>query len=274
MTHSYSPRIFLYAALPCEAKPLVQHFGLKKATAVQPFAVYFNKEICLTVTGPGKSAMAAGVAYSQALFAVIENPVLVNVGIAGHKYHVLGSLFLMDKISDFDSCKSYYPSLTFTPPCSTACIQTVARPQPAYDRQSLCDMEASAFYETAVRFSSAELIHCLKVVSDNELSPVDNIQPKQVTLSIAAHTATLEALLAELSQLSGLITVPESKLFGQLTQRYHFTASEQEQLKNRLSRWAALTHDQVLELDAPPLHKAKDVLFWLDQQMGKINFLL
>lgn len=69
-------RIFIYAALPCEAKPLVQHFKLKKAFTVQPFAVYGNDEICLTVTGAGKSAMAAGVAYTQALFAAVENPVL------------------------------------------------------------------------------------------------------------------------------------------------------------------------------------------------------
>ncbi len=57
-------------------------------------------------------------------------------------------------------------------------------------------MEASAFYETAVRFSSSELILCLKVISDNQLSPVENIQPKQVAALIAAHLATVESLLA------------------------------------------------------------------------------
>ena len=269
-----SPGIFIYIALPCEAKPLVKHFCLKKATTVQPFAVYFNKDICLTVTGPGKSAMAAGVAYSQALFAKIEYPVLFNIGIAGHQYHAVGSLFLIDKINDFDSRKSYYPSLVFTPPCPTASIQTVSRPQLTYDQQYLCDMEASAFYETAVRFSSGELIHSLKVISDNELSPVENIQPQQVSLLIAAHTTTIKTLLGELSYLSRLITVPESQLFRQLTERYYFTASEQEQLKNKLSRWMALTQQPIFEPNENQLHKGKDVLFWLDQQMSKIEFFL
>jgi adenosylhomocysteine nucleosidase len=186
----------------------------------------------------------------------------------------LGSLFLIDKITDAYSRKNHYPSFAFTPNCPTACLQTVSKPQQDYDRQFLYDMEASAFYEIAARFSSVELIHCLKVISDNELSPAENIQPKQVALLILAHITTIETLFAELSHLSTLITLPEPSLFKQLTQHYHFTASEQEQLKNRLSRWAALTHGQVPELKKDQLDKGKDVLFWLDQQMSKIDFLL
>jgi adenosylhomocysteine nucleosidase len=272
MVQQNPPRIFIYAALPCEAKPLVEHFSLKKATTIQPFAVYFNRDICLTVTGLGKSAMAAGVAYTQALFAASGHPVLLNIGIAGHKHHALGDLFLIDKITDFDSQKSYYPPLVFTPPCPAACIQTVSRPQLTYDEQHLCDMEASAFYETAVRFSSGELIHCLKVISDNELSPAENIQAKQVSQLIAAHVATIETLLAELSRLAKLITVPEPRLFAQLVQRYHFTYSEQGQLKNQLSRWEILSASKDPEFDEAKLHKGKDVLFWLDQQIDKIEF--
>ena len=268
------PRIFIYVALPCEAKPLVEHFNLKKDTTVQPFAVYFNQELCLTVTGLGKSAMAAGVTYTQALFATLEHPVLINIGIAGHKYHALGSLFLIDKITDVASKKSYYPPLIFTSPCHTANIQTVSRPQLVYDREHLCDMEASAFYETAVRFSTGELIHCLKVISDNESSPAENIQPKQVITLIAAHLATIENLLTELSRLAKLITMPKSRLFERLIQHYHFTITEQGQLKNRLSRWAALSHNQALEFEDTEPRKGKDVLCWLDQQINKIEFYL
>ena len=135
-------------------------------------------------------------------------------------------------------------------------------------------MEASAFYETAVRFSTGELIHCLKVISDNESSPAENIQPKQVASLIAAHVAAIETLLAELSRLAELITAPEPAQFAELTQRYHFTASEQGQLKNRLSRWSALTQQQIPEFDETRLRKGKDVLCWLDQQLSKIEFSL
>jgi nucleoside phosphorylase len=274
MMHQYAQRIFIYTALPCEAKPLVKHFGLTKDVKVQPFAVYFNHDICLTVTGLGKSAMAAGVAYTQALFASVEHPLMLNIGIAGHKDHPLGGLFLMDKIIDVDSQKSYYPSLIFTPPCPTGSIQTLSKPQLNYDQLHLCDMEASAFYETAVRFSSSELILCLKVISDNQLSPVENIQPKQVAALIAAHLSTVESLLSHTAALARLITTPESRLFEQLIQQYHFSVNERMQLKNQLSRWNAVTNQQSLEFDETRLLNGKEVLRWLDQRIINTNFYL
>ena len=274
MMHAYAHKIFIYTALPCEAKPLVEHFDLKKDVSAQPFAVYVNHEICLTVTGLGKSAMAAGVAYTQALFAKVEHPVILNIGIAGHKDHLLGDLFLIDKIIDIDSQKNYYPSLIFTPPCPTGSIQTSSRPQLNYESAHLCDMEASAFYETAVRFSSSEFILCLKVISDNQLSTVENIQPKQVSALIAAHLATVESLMSRTATQAELITSPEPRLFEQLIQRYRFTVNERMQLKNQLSRWNVVTNHQFLDLDETGLRSARDVLRWLDQRINSINFYL
>ena len=267
-------KIFIYTALPCEAKPLVEHFSLKKELGIQPFAVYLSHDICLTVTGVGKSAMAAGVAYTQALFAAVEQPVMLNIGIAGHKDHPLGDLFLIDKIIDADSQKSYYPALVFTPPCCTGSLQTASKPQLDYDRTHLCDMEASAFYETAVRFSAGELILCLKVISDNQQSSVAAIQPKQVAALIAAHLATVESLLAHVAALAELITAPEPRLFEQLLQRYHFSVNERMQLKNQLSRWDVVTDRQSLEFDETGLHSGKDVLRQLERRINNTDFYL
>ena len=210
----------------------------------------------------------------QALFASVEHPVMLNIGIAGHKDHPLGDLFLIDKIIDVDSQKRYYPSLIFTPPCPTGSIQTLSKPQTNYDKAHLCDMEASAFYETAVRFSSSELILCLKVISDNQLSPVENVQPKQVTALIATHIATVELLIARAVAQSELITTPESSLFEHLIQRYHFTVNERLQLKNQLSRWNVITNHQPLEFDETPMHSGKDVLRWLEQRINNTDFYL
>jgi len=274
MMRQYTHKIFIYTALPCEAKPLVAYFSLKKDVTVQPFAVYLNHDICLTVTGLGKSAMAAGVAYTQALFASVEHPVMLNIGIAGHRDHPLGGLFFINKIIDIDSQRSYYPSLTFTPPCPTGSIQTVSKPRPNYDQSHLCDMEVSAFYETAVRFTSSEMILCLKVISDNQLSPVGNIQPKQVALLIAAHLALIESLLALTVAKAESITAVEPKLFDELIQRYHFTVNERMQLKNQLSRWNIVTDHQSLAFDEAPLHSSKDVLHWLDLKINNTDFYL
>lgn len=274
MMHPNTHKIFIYTALPCEAKPLVAHFGLKKDVSVRPFAVYLNHDICLTVTGLGKSAMAASVAYTQALFASVEHPVMLNIGIAGHKEHPLGDLFLIDKIIDVDSEKSWYPSLVFTPTCPTGSIQTLSKPQFNYDQSHLCDMEASAFYETAVRFTSSELVVCLKVISDNQLSPVENIQPEQVAALIAAHLAMVESLLAHAAAQAQMITTPESRQFEQLIERFHFTVNERMQLKNQLSRWNVVTNHQSLEIDETSFHSGKDVLRWINLRINNTDFYL
>lgn len=267
-------KVFIYVALPCEAKPLVDYFTLKKEVSIQPFAVYSNADVCLTVTGVGKSAMAAGVAYTQALFAAVQQPVLLNIGVAGHRDNAIGDLYLVDKIIDVDSQRNYYPPLLGKALCPSSAIQTSSVPQLNYDHADLCDMEAAAFYETAIRFTCSELSQCLKVISDNQQAPAINLQAKQVSQLIATHLATIAAFINQTVALTDLITTPETPLFEQLLQRYHFTASATMQLKAQLIRWVVLTDNQPLEFDETQLHNGKDVLRNLEQQISKVAIFL
>ena len=225
------PKIFIYTALPCEAKPLIARYKLTRDSAIRAFSVFRNGDIVLTVTGIGKTAMAAGVAYSQALFSQHPNSVFINIGIAGHKRYTVGSLFLIDKIADNDTGRNYYPPLVFTPPCPTANLVTFAKLQQSYPESALCDMEASGFYETATRFSTGELVQCLKIVSDNETSSSENIQPDQVSSMIAEYVPRMAETLDSLSNLAHLIGRPELDEFKQLTEHYRFSENEKIQLK-------------------------------------------
>jgi adenosylhomocysteine nucleosidase len=274
MKANSSPKIFIYIALPCEAKPIIDFYRLKKNTAIKSFAVYGNNEICLTTTGIGKIAMAAGVAYTQALFSSASNPIMLNVGVAGHKDHPIGSVFLIDKITDGDSERRYYPPLVFTPPCPTNSLQTAAKPQLIYPPSQLCDMEASAFYETGTRFTSGELIQCLKIVSDNESCPAHNIQPKQVSELISAELSTIAAILTELTQLAELLSSPEFSQFDQLLSKYHFTVNEQIQLKKLLSRWGLVKSKNRIEIVSNIAKNAKEFLGLLNQQLNEAEFYL
>jgi adenosylhomocysteine nucleosidase len=250
MKTQHFPKIFLYLALPCEAKPIVDHFRLKKDIHIHAFAVYSNGNIILTVTGIGKSAMAAGIAYSQALYSSSGYSILLNVGIAGHKTYSIGSVFLIDKITDADAERRYYPPMVFTPPCPTHSLVTLSKPQVTYPNENLCDMEASAFYETSTRFTTSELIQCLKIVSDNELSPAQNIQPKMASELIRAQLSTLERILSELTALAEIVTEPELPEFDSVLKQYRFTVSEQIQLKKLLSRWRLIKGQDSIDITA------------------------
>jgi adenosylhomocysteine nucleosidase len=267
-------KIFFFFALPCEAKPLIDSYKLKKDTTIQTFSIFRNNDIVLTVTGIGKSAMAAGVAYTQALYSENPNPVLINIGIAGHKHHHIGSLFLADKITDDDTGRHYYPPLVFTPPCPAANLISFSKPQQTYPESALCDMEASAFYETATRFSTGELIQCLKVVSDNASFPAQNIQPKQVSALISEQLPTISVIVNELATLAEIIKPQESTEFNQLLSQYRFSANEQIQLKKLLSRWRLLKGQQKAESAIGSARNGKEFLQLLDSSLNEAEFYL
>lgn len=269
-----SSRVFFFTALPCEAKPLIAHFSLKKEMAFQEFSLYRNAEYCLTVTGLGKTAMAAGTAYTLALMGKAQNPVLINIGVAGHKKYPLGEFFIAEKIIDGDSGRNYYPQLVYEIPCRTESICTVSKPHNQYEQEHLYDMEASAFYETAARFTTGELIQSLKVISDNASSPSDTIRAKQVSRWIDESLETLEKLITEMTGLQRQIETVEPVFYRQAVKKWHFTVSEQVKLKNALLRWDVLMDGKQPEMKESAMHKGKDVLRWLERKMDQVDFKL
>lgn len=263
---------YFFVALPCEAKPLIAHFKLKKELSISAFSIYRNAQISLTVTGIGKSAMAAGVAYSLALFPGSSLPVLLNIGIAGHSRHPLGSIFSADKIVDQDSGRSYYPQLVARPPCPTQTIITVAKPQLDYPSASLYEMEASAFYEAAIRFSSSELIQCIKIISDNKSNPTEHIKAAQVSDWIQGALPIIEKYTQQLSQLAQLNKSVEKNHFNEITAQWRFSSNEQLQLKSLLNKRAILIQHKTLDLTDLPSGSGKLVLNYLRKEIDEQAF--
>jgi len=269
-----SAPVFLFTALPCEAKPLTAQLRLNKLTEHHAFSV-FNRGTCyLTVTGPGKIAMAAGIAYTMALFNASRYPVMINIGIAGNKTALLGDAFIAEKISDADSGKNFYPPLLYTAPCPTRTVITVSRPCVNYQPDYVYDMEAAAFYETASRFSSGELIQCFKIISDNADSPAENIQAKRVTEWIHAQVDTLEELVETLAEQVRDIEATEPEAYRQFLNKWHFSNSQQQQLKKLLTHWEILSGGKSLPVSTVSLASSREVLQWLEKQLEQLDFYL
>ena len=235
--------IFIFTALECEAKGLVNFFKLKKQLS-HPFSIYREQNIVLTVTGVGKNAMAGGVTYTLALFSNGHFPVLVNIGIAGHKWQSLGSLFLANKINDVDSKKTFYPQLIGNGWPDTYQVNTFSSPNTLYSDDCLKDMEASAFYEMAVKFSCCELIHCIKIVSDNQNSAIDHIHAGKVSRWVEDQMNVIESLLIKLSSLHQIIAPTSLENYHKIVNSWHFTTTGKIKLKSLLIRWKALTSDE------------------------------
>jgi nucleoside phosphorylase len=154
------------AALHCEAKPIIDHYRLKKSSVHDAFDVYQEGNMLCIISGIGKTAMAAATAWIAGLNRDRGPIAWINIGTAGSGKHPLGTVLLIDKISDNESNRHYHPLRLFDFGLQPAHCQTLGQPSTEYHPQQIYDMEASAFFDTATRFSSAELVHCLKIISD------------------------------------------------------------------------------------------------------------
>ncbi len=268
------PNLFIFTALECEAKPLIKQFELKKENINHPFPIYKNDSIVLTISGVGKVAIAGAVAYSQAIFQPQFSPVLINIGIAGHKFEPIGEILLASKIVDKDSEKRFYPQLIRTNLSKTSEVQTSSKPCTEYSASYMNDMEASAFYETSVRFSSNELIHSIKVISDNEQTAIESINAKKVSQLISNQLTQIEQLLNHWVLLQKSVIPSELKEFNLILQQWNFTVSGKIRLKSLLSRWQMLSAEPWLANKQAKLKSSKDVLKKLEIDINCLKVIL
>ncbi len=269
-----TPNLFIYTALECEAKPLIKQFELKKENFNHPFPIYKNDSIVLTISGVGKVAMAGAVAYTQAIFQPQHLPVLINIGIAGHKFESIGEIVLASKIVDKDSGKRFYPQLIGTNLPKTGEVQTSSKPCTEYSASYMNDMEASAFYETAVRFSTNELIHSIKVISDNEKTSIESINAKKVSQLISNQLTQIEQLFNCWILLQKSFIPSELKEFNLILQQWNFTVSGKIRLKSLLSRWQLLSAESWLTNNQAKLKSSKDVLKKLEIDISYLKVIL
>ena len=187
--------VLLVVALPAEAQPITRLFKLRRSLPDRGFPLYRRDHLSLVVSGPGKLAAAAATAWLGAMLGAPGEAVWLNLGITGHSRRPLGQALLARRVIDAGSGRSWDPPIPFPPPLETETLVTLDRPGERYDPRGAVDMEASGFVTAALRFAPPQLVHCMKVVSDNEASPVTNINGARVRQWIADRSAALEVLI-------------------------------------------------------------------------------
>jgi hypothetical protein len=271
------PATFIFCALACEARPLIKAWRLKKmALPTAPFTIYADQSRVIVITGIGKAAMAGAVGYVMALFVGSSaDRILINLGIAGHPQHGCGEVFLADKIVDVETGKAYFPQLPFIVPCRTIALTTYSRPQIDYKEAALSDMEAVGFYEMATKFSSNELIHVVKIVSDNQYSSIDNINEVLVENWVGDRLVVIDELIGLLNQSRALLKqVDVHSLSEPILQRFHFTQANTNKLNALLKRWVVIRSGQALLWEDAKVANAAELLVWLERQLNCGEFYL
>lgn len=270
-----SPSIFVFCALVCEAKPLIRVWQLKKLpSSDHPFSIYVGTDRVLVVTGIGKINMAGAMSYALALFNKPHSPVLINLGIAGQRDEALGALCLGHKITDRESGRCFYPQMPFSVPCKTYSVVTACQPIIDYSADEIYEMEAAGFYEIAVKFSLSELCHVMKIVSDNAQSAIADINEALVEAWVVGQIPAIEAIMKRLIELRRLCIFPLNPVYQEMLEEFHFTVSRASKLKALLQRWQALKGCEAIAWREANLRSAKELLFWIEQQLDNVDFLL
>ncbi|MCH7731307.1 MAG: hypothetical protein IIB44_02150, partial [Candidatus Marinimicrobia bacterium] len=124
----------------------------------------------------------------------------LNLGVAGHKSLPIGSIVAAHKIIDAGSGLSWSLDHNLDNQIITKSILTLDKESHDYTEDEACEMEAAGFYQTAIRFSSRDLIHCIKIISDNERNA--EINYREVGELIQQNISAIESIVKHLLKLS------------------------------------------------------------------------
>ncbi len=266
--------INIVVALVVESKPLIEHFALEESSRARGFRVYEGDAARLVVTGVGKQACAAGSAYLGGYANSHPDEAWLNVGIAGHRDLGVGSGVHALRITDVASGRSWYPPQVLAMPGEGKTVLSVDRPQLEYVDDAAYDMEASAFYATAVRFSISELVQCYKVISDNRMAAAGEVNRNRIAGLVAEHVGVIAQIVRDLEALGSRLRENPPKLddFDRFMERWQFTAPQQHQLRGLLKQWAVRAPDTPLWTEAlNRCPSAKSVLGELRDRIDRLR---
>lgn len=220
--------------------------------------------------------MAGAIGYVLALFDNPESPILINLGIAGHRSEAIGTLCLGHKIIDKETGRCFYPQMPFDVNCSTYEVVTHGQPHTDYRESGLYDMEAAGFYELAVKFSSNELIQVAKIVSDNMHSSVANIAESVVEEWVRGQVSAVDELVSGLIDLRciGMSSEEIRELYHQLTSRFNFSVNRSLRLKGLLRRWQTLKGNRAIDWGDAGVNNAQELLLWMERELDRADFYL
>jgi len=264
-------KINFVVALSSEAQPIIQHYKLKRVHKISAFEVYKNHNIQLIISGIGKYNVATATAYLAGLNQDLPIQVWLNAGIAGGQAANLGNTVLINAIKDEESGRNFYPSICFDIALPQVGIVTVNRPEEAYNSEFLYDMEAAGFFFAASRFSPSELVHCLKIVSDNKSQGIEHITKESTSKLVESVLPYLDNVIQSLLELSQQLAPNETieQAISFLSEKYHFTTTQLNNLRIVLQNWVAINDDEdIFSMQFEDIRNANALIKMLEDKIS------
>lgn len=258
-----------------EAAAVIEKYGLKAVMEKGPFVRYEAPNINLVVAGMGRVNAAAATAYLAAVTRreCINDAIWINAGIAGHRTLPLGESVIVHKITEVQTGVAFYPLPVPTGLCSTELL-TVDVPESDYSYEAAYDMEGSAFWSVARKFSPLEFIQLVKVVSDNPSNGVATLNKQRIDEYMRQLANKLDDVVKQLQELACRHNAAQSlpEIFEKLSCQYKFTVTQKRQLQRACQRFAATGIDEELEKFASEMFpSAKELLRKMNSRLDRLE---
>jgi len=219
-------------ALHCEAKPVIDFYRLKKSHDDSAFDLYRGDDMVCIISGTGKVASSAACAWLAAHCADAASIAWINLGTAGAAQHDLGTIFSLHQVIDADDGRRFYPAPASGEALAGNACMTLGQPSEDYREDYLFDLEASGFMYASLRFSSAELIKSIKIVSDNQHQKTGRNR-QAVSDLVHQHIDSIDREAQALNLLNHEVAAlqPETEGWRQLTNMAHFSQTQKSRLR-------------------------------------------
>lgn len=251
--------VHFVTALHCEARPLIDSYGMKPISNHGRVSIYSSENATLAISGVGILQSAIGATALQQTNADASGP-WINVGICGHRDLPIGEAILASKVSSGRHPESFYPRLITRSGFTQIGIETIDAPTNDYPETNAVDMEAYGFFQACSHFTTLERIQSIKIVSDNAAENAERqFDKKWVSELIGNHidaiktfARTIETVTRDPQPRSSI-----EKLESELLAAHHYSVTEQHQLKSRLNKLAFLHSEETLPDPAALASKPK-----------------
>ncbi|NND82787.1 MAG: hypothetical protein HKN50_10205 [Gammaproteobacteria bacterium] len=279
MSSMARPSLHLVTALACEAKPLIDCFGLRKQEQTD-YPLFQGQlrdhKVSLVVSGLGAfnaGAASAWLAGRESALGRSQSAVWLNIGVAGHASLAPGEALLVHACRAADEIRSYYPSMVAKWPGKTAALYTLAMPSQDYPADAMIDMEASGYFTAVSRFSTAELIQSIKIISDNQRSNLEKLSPTVISDLIQSR---ITELCSFIDNLLAIARLPQPADYLHLISHLHASVSHRAQYARLIEHLSATGGlDEQLQQALGQANTIAEVLAMLrerrDQQVPVLN---
>lgn len=171
----------IVVALKCEAKPIINHYGLQRDNSQSIWPVYHNNGLALIISGVGKANAAAACSWLQSQRAAQH---WLNIGIAGHAGADIGSQWLAETVTDVSSHECWHLQTRLLPDQARLPLITVDTPSEYEHDNCLYDMEAAGMMSVCSHLPRPASVTIIKIVSDNNNQHWESVNSKTVSALI------------------------------------------------------------------------------------------